>query len=136
MALYRMAQKLFIRLWFLEFAQMLEGRAVNQEGNKQEAYTWEAHVEKTAVHNVLGFLDAMGSQEEGGNNVSKDCQENKLWLKTDRVILTDDKEKIGLHNCFSSALLLLFCCFCLFSSVLLLFPKRRVFRLESLDKKN
>lgn len=134
-ALCRMAQKLFIRLWFLEFAQMMEGRAVNQEGYKQEAYTWEAHVEKTAVHNVLGSLDAMGSRKDSGNYVSKDCQENKLWLKTDRVMLTDDKEKICLRNCFSSELLLLFCCFCLFSSVLLLFPKRRVFRLESLDKK-
>lgn len=115
---------------------MMEGRAVDRRDTNKSTHA------RTQLRRLqCRMCGAPWMQRAVGRIVatikkSKDCQEkeNKLWLKTDGVMLTDDKEKTGLHNCFSSELLLSFCRFCLFSSVLLLFPNSRVFRLDLLDK--
>ena len=86
------------------------------------------------MQNVLGSLAAKGSRTDSANYILKACQENELWLKADGVKQTDDKEKIDFHNSFSSEVLLLSCCFCLLCSVLLQFPKMRVFRYELLNQ--
>lgn len=59
-----------------------------------------------------GLQDAEGSRNNIGKHVAQgDGREDELWLKRNGMMLTDDKEKIELHNCFfpkSLLLLLLF----------------------------
>lgn len=79
----------------------MKGRTLDQEEYKREVCTWEAQVGKVAVQSVLGSQDVTGSRKDIGYHVlRKDCRENKLWLKSDGLMLTEDNDKIELHHCF------------------------------------